>query len=232
MSSYLDTIYFKNEYDENAYPQKMCNYLAERYIKPLGPLEGMKLLDIGSGKGNHLVGFARLGMETYGLDKRDECINALKDFDIRECNLECDPLPFEDDMFDVVYSKSVLEHVQNTDNLLAQSLRVLKPGGLAIMMTPDWRSQRAYFWDDYTHVKPFTRKGLQNAMRINGFENVYCDYFFQLPLLWKYPSLKIVTSFIKLLPDSLRWKDHEESQFREWIRFGKEEMLLSIGTKP
>ena len=134
-------------------------------------------------------------------------------------------------MFDFVYSKSVIEHVRNVDNFLSQALRVLKPGGMAIIMTPDWRSQALYFWDDYTHVTALTRKSLQNAMLINGFTEVDCNYFLQLPIVWEKPWFEWVTKVIALLPDSLRWKDKEEREFRPLIRFSMEKMLLSVGRK-
>ncbi len=232
MSNYLETNYFRDEYSPEAYPQKLCNFITEEFISKAGAIENKKLLDIGSGKGNHLVGFARNNLTAYGLDKRDECIEVLKDFDIRYCDLEKDVYPFESNYFDIVFSKSVIEHVSNTDNFMREALRVLKPGGLAIILTPDWRSQYLLFWDDYTHVKAFTRKALQNVMLMNGFSDVHCDYFLQLPFVWRYPWLKFVTSIISILPDSLKWKDKEERQFRELIRFSKEKMLLARGYKP
>jgi len=232
MPNYLETIYFKNESDAGAYPQKLCGHLVKTYLAKGGSVDGATILDIGSGKGNHLLGFSRFGLKPSGLDKRPECLEAVCDFDIRACDLEGEPFPFDNNSFDFVYSKSVLEHVTNTDNLVGESLRVLKPGGMALMLTPDWRSQRASFWDDYTHVKPFTRKGLQNAMRINGFENVECSYFRQLPIEWAHPWMGILVALTKLLPDKLIWRDKAESDFREWIRFSKEEMLLATGFKP
>jgi len=230
--NYLDIIYFRDEYGEDQYPQKLCNYIAERFFGDAPARKGREILDVGSGKGNHLVGFKRNGLKPYGIDKRDECLKIFDEFDIRPCNLEKDPLPFEDETFDFVFSKSVLEHVTNTDNFLKESLRVLKPGGKAVMLTPDWGSQCKFFWDDYTHVKAFTRKSLQNAMAICGFENPQCEYFLQLPFTWKYPWAEFFTSIIALLPDRLKWKDKDESEFRILIRFSKEKMLLSYGTKP
>lgn len=232
MSNYLDTIYFRNEYDKSDYPQQLCNYISEKYLLKKSGVKGKRLLDVGSGKGNHLVGFSRLGFESYGLDKRDECVDILEKFDIQSCDIENEPFPYMDDFFDVVYSKSVLEHVINTDNFLSESLRVLKPGGIVVFMTPDWKSQHEYFWDDYTHVKAFTRKSLQNALIINGFEKVNCEYFLQLPIVWKYPWLKPLIKTITLLPNSLKWKNKEESEFRSIIRFSKEGMLLVVGYKP
>jgi len=231
ISNYLETSYFRDEYSERDYPQLLCNYIVERYFSKSGSVKDKKILDIGSGKGNHLVGFARRGMRTYGLDKREECISALEEFDIRKCDIESEPFPYEDNSFDFVYSKSALEHVINTDNFLKQSLRVLKPGGIAVFMTPDWRSQHKFFWDDYTHVKAFTRKSLQDAMIMNGFQNVDCSYFLQLPIVWKHPWVKCLTKLIALLPDSLKWKDKEEKEFRRLIRFSKDEMLLAVGYK-
>ncbi|MCK5617368.1 methyltransferase domain-containing protein, partial [Candidatus Pacearchaeota archaeon] len=166
-----------------------------------------------------------------GLDKRDECVASLEEFDIKSCDIESAPFPYEDDYFDFIFSKSVLEHVVNVDNFLSQSYRVLKPGGIAVLMTPDWKSQHDFFWDDYTHVKAFTRKSLQNAMVMHGYDNVNSSYFLQLPIVWKYPVMKYAARLIALLPDSLKWKDREQREFRPLIRFSKEKMLLAYGVK-
>ena len=232
--SYLKTIYFTDEYSENDYPQKLCNYIFNKEFKQHienSNIKKTKLLDIGSGKGAQLVGFSRKGIECYGIDKRDECVNILNNFEIKECDLEKEPLPYESNTFDFAFSKSVLEHVYNSDNFISETLRVLKPGGIAVMLTPDWTSQMKYFWDDYTHVKPFTRKSLQNAFKILGFKDVTCEYFFQLPLLWKYPFLLPLIKIISIVPDSWKWKDFEESNPRKLIRFSKEEMLYVVGKK-
>ncbi len=232
MGKYLETIYFTEETGKQDYPQKLCTHLYERFFAPRLPAAGRaRLLDIGSGKGNHLIGFARCGLDTYGIDKRDECIEAQQQFDVRDCDIEHEPFPYEDDFFDFVFSKSVLEHVTHTDNFLSQALRVLRPGGTAVLLTPDWRSQRDYFWDDYTHVKAFTRKGLQNALRIHGFEDGRCEYFLQLPFLWERPYLRPAVAAVALLPDALKWRDRQESQPRKLIRFSKEKMLLATGRK-
>ncbi len=233
MSNYLETIYFRDEFSPDSYPQKLCTEIAENYfLKICDSLKGKTILDIGSGKGNHLVGFNRHGMKASGIDKRPECIEALNEFEILPCDIENEPFPYQDNSFDFVYSKSVLEHVINTDNFLAEAYRVLKPGGAVLLMTPDWKSCWYCYWDDYTHVKAWTRKGLHDAMHIHGFKSVKTDYFLQLPFIWKYPWMKLFTNMIALFtPDSWKWKDKEEKHFRALIRFSKEEMLLTFARK-
>ncbi len=232
MASYLETHYTRDEYSVTAYPQRLCDHIVDHYIQPhFGNVVDKEILDVGSGKGNHLVAFARRGLTAYGLDKLKEGIEALCQFDIRECDLERDAFPFESDSLDIVFSKSVIEHVENADNFLSETNRVLKPGGLAILMCPDWGTQGHMYWDDYTHVKPWTRKGLQNALKIHGYDNVESKLFRQLPLLWKFPMLEKVADVLALAPESWKWKDKEESDFREWIRFSKEKMLLATAVK-
>ena len=232
MDTYLETHYIKNEYSEDSYPQKLCDHIVFKYIQAHYPdFKGKTILDVGSGKGNHLVAFARRGLDVFGLDKIKDHNEALDQFEVRECDLECEPFPFETDSLDIVFSKSVIEHVANADNFFAETRRVLKPGGLAILMCPDWGTQGHMYYDDYTHVKPWTRKGLQNAMKIHDFRSIHSMLFRQLPALWKYPVLEHLADLISLCPESWKWKDADESQHREWIRFSKEKMLLATGVK-
>lgn len=61
------------------------------------------------------------------------------------------PLPFADDSFAAAYSSHTLEHLYLTDTqaLLREVFRVLKPGGVARMVVPDLRA-----WvDDYLGVR-------------------------------------------------------------------------------
>jgi SAM-dependent methyltransferase len=50
-----------------------------------------------------------------------------------------EPLPFEEDRFDVIYSSHVLEHIprQRVPVLLREMARILKPGGIVRIVVPD-----------------------------------------------------------------------------------------------
>jgi len=233
VSNYLETIYFKDEFAEEAFPQQLCDHLIKKCGLEIAfpPDHILKLLDIGSGKGNHLIGFARRGFSVCGVDKREECCESVPEIPVHKVDIERARLPFKSDKFDVVFSKSVIEHVANADNFLKETFRVLRPGGMAIILTPDWNTQHTMFWDDYTHVKAWTRKSLQNAMKIHQFFEVECTLFRQLPILWEHPWLKPICDLVSLLPHSCKWKDKNEEQHRPFIRFSKEKMILATGVK-
>jgi SAM-dependent methyltransferase len=57
-------------------------------------------------------------------------------------------LPLPDASVDIVFSSNVLEHVRDLSELLGETLRVVKPDGIAvhILPTPSWR-----FWSIVTH---------------------------------------------------------------------------------
>jgi ubiquinone/menaquinone biosynthesis C-methylase UbiE len=224
MTKYANTIY--PDTSLNDYPQKLCDYISSRFFRNKG-----RLLDVGCGRGMHLKCFSENKLECYGVDLRNECI---KEFVVKECNVEKDNIPFYDNFFDYVYSKSLIEHVVNVDNFFSNVLRVLKPGGIFVCMTPDWKSQMSHFFDDYTHVHPFTRKSLRDALSINGFKDATCEYFYQLPFIWKYPCLKFVPIVVSAATtQNMKWKNEHErnGEDRKLIRFSKEKMLLACGIK-
>ncbi len=46
-------------------------------------------------------------------------------------------LPFEEGMFDLIYSINLLEHVKKPDKVIKEATRVLKPNGTLLMITPN-----------------------------------------------------------------------------------------------
>ena len=220
--NYIELNYPESEYDSDQYPQKLCNYLTKRFF----PIYGGSLLDIGAGRGNALVGFARNGFTVVGVDKDSTCI--LDGINVIDCDIEKDRLPFEDNFFDYVYSKSVIEHISNTQHFVQEIYRVLKPAGVIVCLTPDWGIDYKMFYDDPTHVKPFTKKGLCKAFQLEDFANINCERFYQLPFLWKHPSFAVIRWLISLLPD--RFKYNGTTQ-RVLVRHSKEAMLLLSARK-
>lgn len=214
---YLRVIYSEKRTPYTSYPGKLCKYLAENYFKD----SYRTLLDVGCGRGEHLREFQKLGYQVTGADLSEEAKEMSKGVEICLLDIEKEALPYPDNSFDVVFNKSLIEHLNNPENFMREAYRVLKPGGRLITMTPDWESVYRTFYEDYTHRTPFTVDSLRDIHQIFGFTKVGVRKFRQLPILWKYPWLNIISKVLYYFPKSNI----------KFIRFSKEIMLLSWAEK-
>jgi ubiquinone/menaquinone biosynthesis C-methylase UbiE len=102
---------------------------------------GQQLLEIGCGIGTDLVRFARGGTRVTGVDlaataidlaRKNFALNGLTPEELRVGNGE--QLPFANHSFDIVYAHGVIQYTANPAALIAESHRVLRPGGTGIFM--------------------------------------------------------------------------------------------------
>lgn len=108
---------------------------------PLDSLAGKLVLEIGPGGGAHSAIFKRHGASVVAADITPERAMAtarklaiVEAGEGRAYQADGECLPFRDNSFDIVYSNGVLHHSENTDQCIAEVLRVLKPGGKAVIM--------------------------------------------------------------------------------------------------
>src|SRR5262249_9427522 len=81
-----------------------------------------------------------------------------------------DSLPADDSSIDLLMMNHVIEHVAEPTHLLSECARVLRKGGGLYLRTPDVERVGHRFWDDYTHVKPYTTRSLRALANAFGFE--------------------------------------------------------------
>jgi sugar transferase (PEP-CTERM/EpsH1 system associated) len=96
------------------------------------------VLDVGCGREFPLAPkLLKTGAEVHGIDPAldTESVPDLAAVTIKQGTAEA--IPYPDDRFDVVVSRSVLEHIQNPQVVFAELYRVLKPGGKFIFLTPN-----------------------------------------------------------------------------------------------
>jgi methionine biosynthesis protein MetW len=109
-------------------------------IRMFGRMEGAKVLDVGCGDGyiSSKIGEGT-GAKMFGVDISDNalCEARKRGIDAHKVNLDKDKLPFRDGYFDAVFCGDVVEHVFDTERLLAEIHRVLKPKGFLIMSVPN-----------------------------------------------------------------------------------------------
>lgn len=216
---YLDIKYNTNEKPITSYPKKFAEYNINRFL-----LKGKKVLEIGCGRGDVSNGFYKLGVDLHAVDIDDYSKKFLdSDIKFEKCNLEKENLPFKNNTFDLVYSKSVLEHIVNPENFFKEIKRVLKKDGLIVIYTPDWETQYKNFFDDVTHVKPYTTESLKQIHLKYEFRFLSAEKFYQLPITWKFPFIKFLCNFLSMFTP-IRSKI-------KFLRFSKELMILSVAQK-
>ena len=217
--NYLDVRYSESARPYTEYPGLLTEHLSREY---LAGYRGSKLLDLGSGRGEFLHGFARQGFDAMGIDRSRPSQPKFPETVI-EADYEKAGLPFADGEFSVLFSKSVFEHITDIGKLLGECHRVLGPAGRMVTLVPDWTAQWRHFYDDWTHVRPFTLNGLSECIACHGFKVQQALRFRQLPILWERPYLRPLADAAALLPSAFK-----KSKF---VRFSKEWMLLVVADK-
>jgi SAM-dependent methyltransferase len=113
------------------------------FIRPyLTP--GMKVLDCGCGPGAISVGLAEAvgpAGHVTGVDFGESQIAVAKARSTPNLTFRVGSvyeLPFEDSTFDLVFSHALFEHLADPIRGVAEIRRILRPGGLAGLCSPDW----------------------------------------------------------------------------------------------
>ncbi len=217
--NYLSVVYDEKSHPYGDYPKKLCAYLFQSFELE----EGMKMLEPGCGRGEFLNNFKDLGLDVCGVDISPEAVAFENGLDVKLCDVENEKLPFDDNTFDVIYSKSFIEHLYYPEKYLEEAYRVLKPNGILLTLVPDWESNYKIYFDDFTHRTPFTQMALTDAYKMYGFKEVRVFKFRQLPIVWKYPIINYLCALISpFIPI------RTQNKFFRWSR---ELMLVGIGKK-
>jgi len=140
------------------------------------PPPGARLLEIGFGSGAQLRRMRELGWEVTGVDVDPAAVAAARNrgFDVRLGELAAQRFP--DGTFDAIYASHVIEHVPEPESLLRECHRLLRPGGVFVVVTPNVRSWghrvfgEAWFsLEPPRHLVLLGPRALQAAARRAGF---------------------------------------------------------------
>ena len=234
------------------YDEVMRQYLERRTAESnashlLPHLEpGMRLLDFGCGPGTISVGLARAVEpgEFHGIDMEESQIEIARaaaasgahdnaTFHVGDASA----MPFDDEFFDVVHCHTVLNHVPDTQEVLAEANRVLKKGGIfaardlitsSTFMGPDTGvlgGSRSAFWKRLraNNGHPDMGRELGAVLHAAGFRDVDASASFEI-----FASDEDVSFMHGLIREVMFSPDAIESdiergiatreEFDEWIR--------------
>ena len=142
-----------------------------------------EVLEIGTGSGYGIEIVAPRASRFVTVDKHapDPELLRLPNVTFRQCTVP--PLDFPDGSFDCVISFQVIEHIRRDADFVQEIHRVLRPGGLAILTTPNApMSLTRNPWHVREYTAPELKRLLENRFReveilgVSGNDRVM-DYY-------------------------------------------------------
>jgi SAM-dependent methyltransferase len=132
---------------------------------PFDELAGKDVLEIGCGTGVHAKLLAEAGARLSAVDLTPTAIELTKrrlelaglEADVREADAE--HLPYADASFDFVWSWGVIHHSEQTQKVVAEIARVLRPGGRLAFMV--YHRTSLTFWVNYVLFRGVLQGGLR-----------------------------------------------------------------------
>lgn len=188
------------------------------------------VLDLGCGNGKltNKVKSVLNASEAFGVDIVTDALKHAQGLMTIKADLTFGKLPFINNSFDLVLLSEAIEHFYNTDCILQESYRVLKPAGYLLLTTPNlaWWVNRCTLLLGYQpfftnvslkfdvgkihrpletgcngeHIRVFTARALHQLVSLYGFKIVAIDgaTFELLP-----PKLRQLDKFVTALRPSL-----------------------------
>ena len=226
---YLDVTYTENDKPRTDFPFKLAKHIVDKFDLK----ENNKILDVGCGRCEVLTAFGQLGLDISGVDASERIqsfapkeISKLEILDFSKENF-----PFDDNEFDIIFTKSVIEHINDPTHLMKEILRILKPGGIFISLTPEWASQIKTFYDDPTHVHPYQPKGLKDLLILSGFKDAHAEIFYYHELLWSSSFFTFIASILRKIISNKTGRSLTASTGIKLFRWSVEGQILGYGYK-
>ena len=199
----FDENYFStNTYEKVSFAKYSMYWWSNRFYAILARRYGQKgtrLLEIGSGMG-HLIGSLEADFQTLALDVNHWALLQSKSVapqtDLNAGSAES--LPFADSSFGVVIIKHVVEHLPDPELAISELSRVLAPGGILLLATPNLDSLlkplKGDAWIGYqdpTHIALKPPAEWLAMLRSAGFtpRKLFSDGFWDVPYIPLLPPM-------------------------------------------
>lgn len=181
-------------------------------IRELRPHLQGDYLDVGAGNGELIDRVMReFKVKVQACDYRDDLMT-IGELKVEVVDLNQEPLPYPNESFDLVTCTEVIEHLEDHRSAVREMERVLRPGGVLVVSTPNilnLRSRLRYLFfgffnmfgplrlgDDrhhstHGHINPVGYFYLAHALHTAGFRDISVSVdklqrrsWFALALLW------------------------------------------------
>ncbi len=175
---------FYRAFEERYYaPREVIKSLRRQYLPFVVPLAsfypGGKTYDLGCGRGEWLELMAEEGLSPFGVDLDAGMLQACLELGLPA--IQGDAVAYlrtlESESYAIVTAFHVVEHIsfEQLRQVVSEALRVLLPGGLLILETPNPENLSVAthnFYQDPTHQKPIPPTLLSFVVEHSGFSKV------------------------------------------------------------
>jgi len=166
------------------------------------------VLDLGCGRGEWLELMADEGFEAHGVDLDESMLAAHKAEGLSVT--KADAMEYlqalHNDSVVLVSGFHIIEHIafESLQKLVSEAFRVLRPGGLLILETPNPESlsvSTTEFYLDPTHRRPIPPKLLYFLADYNNFVRIKLLRLQESPLLYGSNGVNVTDIFFGVSPD-------------------------------
>jgi ubiquinone/menaquinone biosynthesis C-methylase UbiE len=207
---------------------------------------GVSVLDCGCGPGSITLGIAALvapgrvvGVD-FGSSQIERAQSSAARAEIANVNfqtVDCYSLPFPDSSFDRVFSHALMEHLAEPRRAASQMYRVLKPGGVIGLCSPDWggfvlappSAELGGAIEAYTSLQTRNGGDIQVGRKLGvylkecGFKHIQMaaryECYASLPMIGEYLALQLEKQSEMRHASTLRqWSQSEAGMFAQcWV---------------
>jgi len=139
-----------------------------------------KLLDVGCALGDCLYEAKRLGWkDAQGIEVSDYAYKFAKRRGLNVSKGDLSGFKFPEESFDIVAFQDVIEHIKDPLTELKKVYKILSPGGIIFIITPDvsgfWSKFLGPLWYHYKpteHLNYFSQKSISFILKKSGFKNI------------------------------------------------------------
>ncbi len=161
-----------------------------------------KVLDVGCGLGS-FISKAPVAATAVGVDANQRVVEHCRAVGLSVLQGTAERLPFDASQpMDGIMCAHLMEHIADPEQAFREFARILRPDGILIVRVPPFD---ASFYDDWTHVRPYTKKTLTRLATATGFYPLgVFHYHYDLPFhRWRSPLFRAINAVRRML--LVRW---------------------------
>ncbi len=164
------------KYHANIIPHPELDRWELSLYQKLLPPSCNSLIDLGCGVGDFLTLAKKQFITVIGVDLNESAVKLCQRKNLFVKKQDAAHTKFKNHTFDIVRAQNILEHLSQPEKLLIEAKRILKRDGYLVIHAPTHFSTLypiTNFWDDYTHIRPFTKRGIYRLLTDFNFQIIY-----------------------------------------------------------